>query len=81
MSLVTLQQKKPQNYDFENPLKILIFVVYESITLETFGDTFLPLINSFEFLQILGILQYKKNSKEFLRGKNVSPKVSKVIDL
>ena len=29
---------------------------YESITLETFGDTFLPLENAFEFLVILFIL-------------------------
>ena len=50
---------------------------------KTFGCTFLPLINSFEFLQILGIYSIKritKNSKEFSRGKNVSPKVFKVID-
>ena len=48
------------------------------------GFTFLPLINSLEFLQILAIYSTKritKNSKEFSRGKNVSPKVSKVIDM
>ena len=33
--------------------KKFTFVVYESITLETLGDTFLPLENSFEFLVIL----------------------------
>ena len=38
------------------PRKILTFVGYESITLETFGDLFLPLENSFEFLLILFIL-------------------------
>ena len=46
---------------------------------KTFGCTFLPLINSFEFLQILAIYSIKritKNSKEFSRGKNLSPKVS-----
>ena len=32
------------------------FCRYESITLETFGDTFLPLENSFEFLVIVFIL-------------------------
>ena len=42
--------------------------------------TFLSLINSFEFLQILGIYRIKKNQKELSRGKNISPKVSKVID-
>ena len=50
---------------------------------KTLGCTFLPLMNSFEFLQILVIYSIKritKNSKEFSRGKNVSPKVSKVID-
>ena len=34
---------------------------------KTFGYAFLPLINFFEFLQILGILRYKKNHKEFKR--------------
>ena len=41
---------------------------YKSITLKTFGDTFLPLKNSFEFLEILGIYSIKritKNQKEF----------------
>ena len=50
---------------------------------KTLGCTFLPLINSFEFLQILAIYSIKritKNSKEFSRGKKVQPKVSKVID-
>ena len=50
---------------------------------KTFGCTFLPLINSFEFLQILGIYGIKRitmNQIEFLRGKNLLPKVSKIID-
>ena len=34
---------------------------------KTFGCTFLPLIISVEFLQILGNLQYKKNHQEFKR--------------
>ena len=49
----------------------------------TLGYTFLPLINSFEFWQILrfsSIKRITKNLKEFSRGKNESPKVSKVID-
>ena len=37
------------------------------ISQKTLGDTFWPLINSFEFLQILGNLQYKKNHQEFKR--------------
>ena len=37
------------------------------ISKKTFGYTFLPLKNSFEFLQILGTLQYKKNHQEFKR--------------
>ena len=41
---------------FENVQQFLIFVGYESISLETFGDTFMPLENSFEFLVILFIL-------------------------
>ena len=50
---------------------------------KTLGYTFLPLINSFEFLQILVIYSIKritKNQKEFSRGKKVSPKVFKVVD-
>ena len=34
---------------------------------KTLGCTFLPLKNSFEFLQILVILRYKKNNQEFKR--------------
>ena len=51
------------------------------ISNKTFGHTFLPLINSFGFWQILGFHSIKsiaKNQKEFSRGKRVSPKVSKV---
>ena len=46
----------------------------KQISKKTFGYTLLPLINSFEFLQILGIYSMKritKNQKEFSRGKNV----------
>ena len=53
------------------------------ISKKTLGYTFLPLINSFEFWQILrfsSIKRITKNLKEFSRGKKVSPKVSKVID-
>ena len=37
------------------------------ISQKTFGYAFLPLIYSFEFLQILVILHYKKNNQEFKR--------------
>ena len=33
--------------------KIITFIVRSSVTLETFGDSFLPLENSFRFFQIL----------------------------
>lgn len=70
---------------FENYPKSLIFASetsYDNLK-KTLGCTFLPLTNSFEFLQILVIYSIKritKNQKEFSRGANVSPKVSKVID-
>ena len=68
---------------FENYEKSLIYASEASNSnfLKTFGFPFLPLTDSFGFLQILGFYSVKritKNQKEFSRGKRVSPKVSKV---
>ena len=51
---------------FENYLNIFIFASEASYVdfKKTFGCTFLPLVNAFEFWQILGYLQYKKNHQE-----------------
>ena len=54
---------------FENFPKSLIFASIASYVnfQKTLGFTFLPLINAFEFWQILGYLQYKKHHQEFKR--------------
>ena len=55
---------------FENYPKSLIFASeasYVNFQKKTFGYAFLPLMNSFEFLQILVILQYEKNHQQFKR--------------
>ena len=69
---------KIQDWSFFKSLIFASEASFVNLQKKTFGYTFLPLINSFEFLQILAIYSIKritKNQKEFSRGKKVSPKV------
>ena len=57
---VNTETKLPNKFIFASEASYVNFP-------KTFGCTFLPLINFFEFLEIQVILQYKKNHQEFKR--------------
>ena len=54
---------------FKNPKKILTFIVTSSVILETFGESFLPLEDSFRFLLFTVQNDLKESEKKFQGAK------------